>query len=172
MRTALPFCPRSNAACVLVLLAAWCMTPTANAWGRVKLITLPVRERVEIQLDNPHATLVEDGKVMVNVGGKGSGVVAFDAKTGEVAWQKLDATASYSSPIALGEGKGRQVVFLTQQGLASLSPGGDAFWTYPLVDELDENATTPITTGGLLVAGSIKSGSVGLDLKEEEGKPG
>jgi outer membrane protein assembly factor BamB len=115
--------------------------------------------------------LVEDGKVMVNVGGKGSGVVAFDAKTGTVAWQKLDATASYSSPIAVGKGKDRQVIFLTQQGLASLSPGGDVFWTYPLVDKLDENATTPTTADGLLVAGSIKSGSVGLEMKEADGKP-
>jgi outer membrane protein assembly factor BamB len=115
--------------------------------------------------------LVEDGKVMVNVGGKGSGVVAFDAKTGAVAWQKLDSTASYSSPIAVGKGKDRQVIFLTQQGLASLSPGGDVFWTYPLVDKLDENATTPTTADGLLVAGSIKSGSVGLEMKEAGGKP-
>ena len=34
------------------------------ALARVKLITLPVRERVEIQLDNASATLVEEERVV------------------------------------------------------------------------------------------------------------
>ena len=34
------------------------------ALARVKLITLPVRERVEIQLDNAAATLVEEERVV------------------------------------------------------------------------------------------------------------
>src|SRR5512138_1268170 len=34
------------------------------AWARIKLITLPVRERVEIQLDNPNATLVEEERIV------------------------------------------------------------------------------------------------------------
>ena len=40
---------------------AW-QTPQAQA--RIKLITLPPRERVEIQLDNPRATLVEEERVV------------------------------------------------------------------------------------------------------------
>ena len=34
--------------------------------------------------------LAEGGRVLVNVGGKGASVVAFDASTGEVAWKSLD----------------------------------------------------------------------------------
>ena len=34
------------------------------ALARVKLITLPVRERVEIQLDNASATLVEEERIV------------------------------------------------------------------------------------------------------------
>src|SRR5262249_44341124 len=40
----------------------------ANA--RVKLITLPVRERVEIQLDHPDATLVEEERIVPLVKGE------------------------------------------------------------------------------------------------------
>ncbi|WP_428307534.1 hypothetical protein [Lacipirellula sp.] len=40
------------------------------AWGRVKLITLPVRERVEIQLDNEQATLVEEERIVPLVKGE------------------------------------------------------------------------------------------------------
>jgi len=47
-----------------VLLAA---PPSASA--RIKLITLPVRERVEIQLDNPNATLVEEERIVPLVKG-------------------------------------------------------------------------------------------------------
>lgn len=41
-----------------------------SAQARVKLITLPVRERVEIQLDNPHATLVEEERIVPLVKGE------------------------------------------------------------------------------------------------------
>ena len=38
--------------------------------ARVKLITLPVRERVEIQLDNASATLVEEERIVPLVKGE------------------------------------------------------------------------------------------------------
>lgn len=38
--------------------------------ARIKLITLPVRERVEIQLDNPNATLVEEERIVPLVKGE------------------------------------------------------------------------------------------------------
>ena len=40
------------------------------AQARVKLITLPVRERVEIQLDNAQATLVEEERIVPLVKGE------------------------------------------------------------------------------------------------------
>ena len=40
-----------------------------TALGRIKLITLPVRQRVEIQLDNPNATLVEEERIVPLVKG-------------------------------------------------------------------------------------------------------
>lgn len=49
----------------LGLLATWADV----ALARIKLITLPVRERVEIQLDNPHATLVEEERIVPLVKG-------------------------------------------------------------------------------------------------------
>ena len=41
-----------------------------EAMARVKLITLPVRERVEIQLDNAAATLVEEERIVPLVKGE------------------------------------------------------------------------------------------------------
>jgi outer membrane protein assembly factor BamB len=116
--------------------------------------------------------LVEGNHVLVNVGGKGASVVAFDKETGAVAWKNLDDRASYSSPIVFGQGKERQVVFLTQQGLVSLNPtDGSLFWRFGLVDKLLESSTTPVRVGDLLVASAITYGSVGLRLETKDGKP-
>src|SRR4051812_9602858 len=51
-------------------LVAFSLFATSSAHARVKLITLPVRERVEIQLDNPDATLVEEERIVPLVKGE------------------------------------------------------------------------------------------------------
>jgi len=116
--------------------------------------------------------LVEGDLVLVAAGGKGAGVVAFERATGKVAWKALDDPPSYASPIAFGEGKNRQVVFLTQSELVSLSPkDGTVFWRFPFKDALSESSTTPVKIGDLLIASSVTLGSVALKLEEKDGKP-
>ncbi len=53
----------------VVLAVAATAVPNA-AQARIILITLPVRERVEIQLDNPNATLVEEERIVPLVKGE------------------------------------------------------------------------------------------------------
>jgi hypothetical protein len=59
---------RRTAAMSLVVLAVLSAVPEV-ATARIKLITLPVRQRVEIQLDNPDATLVEEERIVPLVKG-------------------------------------------------------------------------------------------------------
>lgn len=59
---------RRAAAMGVVVLAVLAAMPTV-ASARIKLITLPVRQRVEIQLDNPNATLVEEERIVPLVKG-------------------------------------------------------------------------------------------------------
>lgn len=55
---------------ILCLCAGgWAAAWPSMALARIKLITLPVRERVEIQLDNPNATLVEEERIVPLVKG-------------------------------------------------------------------------------------------------------
>jgi len=61
MRTRRPILP---AAAGLVLAAILTAATAPPAAGRIKLATLPVRERVEVQLENPQATLVEEERVV------------------------------------------------------------------------------------------------------------
>jgi outer membrane protein assembly factor BamB len=116
--------------------------------------------------------LLEGNLLLLNVGGPGASVVAFRKETGEVAWKALDDKASYSSAIATGQGKERQVVFLTHQGLVGLSPqDGSLFWRFDLVDKLSESSTTPVLAGDLLIGSSVTYGSVCMKLDSREGKP-
>jgi outer membrane protein assembly factor BamB len=116
--------------------------------------------------------LLEAGKVLVNVGGEKASVVAFNKDNGEVVWKSLDDKASYSSPIVFGQGGGRQVVLLTQQGLVSLNPAdGSVFWKFPMKDLLSESSTTPVRVGDMLVASSVTLGSYGLRLGTKDVKP-
>jgi hypothetical protein len=48
---------------IALIAAAGLLWPVA-ASARIKLITLPLRERVEIQLDHPNATLVEEERIV------------------------------------------------------------------------------------------------------------
>jgi hypothetical protein len=87
---------------VLTLLA---LAPAA-ALARIKLITLPVRERVEIQLDNPSATLVEEERIVPLV--KGENQVDFSwANT------QIDAASIVFRVIAPADGKNLDVKVLS-----------------------------------------------------------
>ncbi|HKI30791.1 MAG TPA: PQQ-binding-like beta-propeller repeat protein [Gemmataceae bacterium] len=116
--------------------------------------------------------LVEGKAVLLNVGARGASIVAFDRDKGEVAWKSQDDVASYSSPIAFGKGKERQIVFLTGDGVIALDPAdGGLFWRFPLKDALFESSTTPARAGDVLLASAITYGSAGLRLTTKDGKP-
>ncbi len=116
--------------------------------------------------------MVESGRVLVNVGGPGASIVAFNKDKGDVAWKSLDDKATYSSPIGYGTGKDRQIIFLTGQGLVSVSPAdGTMNWKFPLVDKLAESSTTPVVVGNTLIGSSVTYGAAALKLEAKDGKP-
>ncbi len=116
--------------------------------------------------------LVDGGRVYLNVGGKGTSVVAFDAAKGSVVWKSLDDPASYSSPILTGDGAWRRLVVFTGYGLVGLDPtDGKLHWRFPLVDKLLESSTTPVRVGDRLLASSITYGSAALTLGTKDGDP-
>ena len=75
---------------VAVALVLRCLQATSRA--RIKLITLLVRERVEIQLDNPDVTLVQEERIFIEGATK-------DAKEGDKATAFLGADWGKFTPI-------------------------------------------------------------------------
>ena len=97
--------------------------------------------------------LVEDGRVVANVGGPDAGIVAFDAKSGKVLWTATSDQASYSSPAVATVAGRRLALFLTRAGLVGLDPatGAVAFrrpWRARMAASV--NAATPLVIGDLI----------------------
>jgi len=97
--------------------------------------------------------LVDDGRVLANIGGPGAGIVAFDAKSGKVLWTATSDPASYSSGAAATIGGRRLAIFLTRGGLVGLDPAtGRVQFQRPWRARLaaSVNAATPVVVGDLL----------------------
>ena len=97
--------------------------------------------------------LVENGRVLINIGGRNAGVVAFDAKTGKVLWSVTDDEPSYSSPVGATIAGRRYAVFLTRTNLLGLDPATGAVqfqrrWRARLAASV--NAATPVVIGDLI----------------------
>jgi len=139
--------------CLIVVLLA----PAASA--RIKLITLPVRQRVEVQLDHDHATLVEEERIVPLV--KGTNQVDFSwANTridpGTIVFRVLgpagdDAAALEANVISVSYPPGENAlvwdVFASRSGSATvrisyLLGGLDKAYNYRAVAEHDEKTLT------------------------------
>jgi outer membrane protein assembly factor BamB len=97
--------------------------------------------------------LVEGGRVIANIGGEKAGVVAFDARTGTVAWTATEDDASYSSGVAATIGGRRSVIFLTRDNLLGLDPANGAVQfqrRWRARQAASVNAATPLVIGDLI----------------------
>jgi outer membrane protein assembly factor BamB len=97
--------------------------------------------------------LVEDGRVIANVGGPKAGIVAFEAKTGKVLWTATDSGASYSSPVGATIAGRRYAIFFTRAGLAGLDAAtGQILFQRPWRARIaaSVNAATPVVAGDLI----------------------
>ena len=88
-----------------------------------------------------------NGKLIVNVGAKGAGVVAFDAATGKEAWKATDDPPSYSSPTALDIGGKPHAAVFTRTGLVVVNADtGEVKFRHRHRSRIDAsvNAATPL----------------------------
>ena len=97
--------------------------------------------------------LVEDGRLLANIGGRRAGIVAFDAKNGKVLWTATDDEASYSSATGTTIVGRRSAIFLTRNGLVGLDPvtGAARFrrkWRARQASSV--NVATPLVIGDLI----------------------
>ena len=93
--------------------------------------------------------LVVDDTVVVLPGGpNGRSVAAYDRETGKIAWTALDDRTAYSSPMLVTLAGVRQLLVLTAERLAGLTPdGGRVLWEYPWTTYNDITVAQPLLLG-------------------------
>jgi len=97
--------------------------------------------------------LVEDGRVLANIGGRKAGIVAFDARSGKVLWTATNDEASYSSAVGATIGGRRLAIFLTRAGVVGLDPATGMVqfqrpWRARMAASV--NAASPLVIGDLI----------------------
>ena len=109
--------------------------------------------------------LVEDGRVIANIGGSEAGVVAFDLATGDVLWVATDDEASYSSPVQAEINNVPYAVFFTRNFLFGLDPANGAVrfqrpWRPRL--RASVNAASPLIVDDLIFVSAQYGTGAGL----------
>ena len=111
--------------------------------------------------------------VIVPSGGPGSSVVAFNQKTGAVAWKSGSFPVGPGSPIIINVDGQEQFVVLGANEVVGLSPAdGTILWTHPHKTEWGLNISTPVWGEGnlLLVSSAYNNGTRLLKLSQTNGK--
>jgi outer membrane protein assembly factor BamB len=89
--------------------------------------------------------LVEAGRVILPVGGKGASVVALDAEDGRTVWTAGDDPASYCPAYPITLGGRRLIVAFLQNSLAAHDPAtGKLLWRLELSQGYDEHSAWPL----------------------------
>ena len=119
--------------------------------------------------------LADGERVMVNVGGKAGGLVAFDAATGKTLWTSTADEASYSAPVMADLVGQRTAVFFTRTGLVALDPATGAVryqfrWRARMAASV--NAASPIVVKDqIFLSASYGTGAVLLQVAGGAVKP-
>jgi outer membrane protein assembly factor BamB len=115
--------------------------------------------------------LVEGKLLLVNVGGRDAGIVAFERNTGREVWKATSDEASYSSPVAATLDGTRHVFFFTREGLVSLDPlRGTVRFTkhWRSRQTASVNAAAPLVLDGhVFLSASYQTGAVLLRVRPD-----
>jgi outer membrane protein assembly factor BamB len=105
--------------------------------------------------------------VVVPVGGRGRGLMAFQQADGKVAWSKTDLGNVYSSPLLINLGGIEQLVALLDGALLAVNPhNGDLQWQVPFKANYSIAVATPVWGDGnlLFVSAEYDAGAKAVRL--------
>jgi outer membrane protein assembly factor BamB len=111
--------------------------------------------------------LIVDGKVIVQPGGRGASVVAYDASSGRPLWRTLDDMQAYVSPVLVTLAGRRQVVTITGNRAIGLSvDDGALLWSYPWPTDNAINVAQPVVFGPskLFLSSGYGKGAAAIEI--------
>ncbi len=99
---------------------------------------------------NAMSPIVEGNLVIVAGGGPGSAFMAFDKKTGKVAWKGGDEKVTHATASPATIHGVRQIIFFAQSGLVSVEAGtGKELWRYAFPFSVS-TAASPVIAGDVV----------------------
>jgi outer membrane protein assembly factor BamB len=118
------------------------------------------------------APLVDDSRLLCNVGGEGDArVMAFDKMTGKEIWRALatNSEPGYGQPVLIEYGKAKQLIVWYPLAVASLNPAtGKVYWEQAFKVNMNLSIATPVRSGPLLFLTTFYSGPMMLALDDQE----
>jgi outer membrane protein assembly factor BamB len=139
----------------------------AKVWERQIMTEYKVRQNYFGVGATP---LVEGKLLLVNVGGKSAGIVAFDLATGREVWKATGDGASYASPVAATLDGVRTAIFFTRNGVVLLDPADGKVrfsmrWRSP--SDASVNAATPLVVNDeVFFSASYDTGALLLRVRK------
>lgn len=119
--------------------------------------------------------LLDEDRLIVFVGGKGTTVVAFDKNTGKEVWRALDSegehAAGYSSPVIVEAGGKRQLLAWHPTALCSLNPEtGAVYWEQPFQSNSGLSVVTPRFSNNYVIVSALYDGALLVKLDQHTPK--
>ena len=114
--------------------------------------------------------LVVDGLVVVSAGGSnGKSLVAYDAITGDIAWQGGEDRSAYSSPLLTTLAGRRQIVILNENSVVAHDPtDGRVLWSHPWPAGMPSvSQPLPLSGDRLLVSAGYGMGSKLFEIRAD-----
>jgi outer membrane protein assembly factor BamB len=110
--------------------------------------------------------LIDGGRLVCLVGGKGTAVVAFNKATGEEVWRALSAEGvGYCPPALFGAGSAAQLLIWLPDAAHGLEPAtGAALWSIPLKPDFGMSIAAPQFAGNKVFLSGVGNHSVLLTV--------
>ncbi len=151
-------------------LSAWSLADGSRKWRRDTRADFGAPKGFFGVAASP---IVIDRNVLLNVGGKNAGIVAFDRVSGNTVWQATDDEQSYSSPTLAEIGGKPAALFFTREGLLAIDPAtGEVICRFAHKTRIRSsvNAATPLAVGNrVFLSAEYGAGAVTLELPSRRG---
>jgi outer membrane protein assembly factor BamB len=110
------------------------------------------------------------GLVIVPVGGRGHGVMAFNQADGKVAWSSIDFGNVYSSPVLIDVSGLEQMAVLLDGALVAVNPhNGDLRWQVPFKADYSIAVATPLWSCDnlMFISSEYNAGTKVIELRRD-----
>jgi outer membrane protein assembly factor BamB len=116
--------------------------------------------------------LIVDGKVIVQPGGPGGSIVAYNTRDGEPVWKTLSDTQSYTSPMEATLAGRRQILAVSASRMMGLAiEDGSLLWEFPWSTSGGGNSSQPLVVDEqhVFISGGYGHGSGLLKITSSGG---